>query len=341
MLQLKYKILDYAFEYPFALAKGLKTHQPALLVSLSFNKFKGLGETTEIGYYHASVNEMAETLDSKRAVIESYSMNSPERFWHFLHHLLPGDNFLISALDMAGWDLWAKMNNKTVQQLLGIEPSGKEPVTDYTIGFNDPEAIRSRVQEKPFPAYKLKIGGSDDLAALEALREATNALIRVDANEGLSLEEALSILPYLEKYDVELLEQPLHRDDIEGLEVLKRQTSIPIIADEACRDEQDLVKCLGRYDGINIKLSKCGGLTPALSMIKTIKTAGKKVMLGGMCENVTGATALAQLLPFADYADIDGPLLFKAPYGKGLVYEGGRISLPKGFGFGVTLPERF
>jgi L-alanine-DL-glutamate epimerase-like enolase superfamily enzyme len=335
MLKLDYQIHDLPFEYPFELAKGLKTRQPLLLVSLGFRNLRGYGETTEIRYYNNSVQAMADQLEQQRRVIEGYSINSPERFWHFLHHLFPGNNFLISALDIAGWDLWGRMNGRSVQQLMRISGVNNPP-TDYTIGFSQPEAIAQRVTEKRFPVYKLKVGGKGDLKSLEALRSATDAAIRVDANEGWTLEEAKFILPYMEKWDVELIEQPFDRADVTSLKAVRGLTSIPVIADEACRDENDLDVCLEHYDGINIKLSKCGGLTPALRMIERIKKAGKKVMLGGMCESTVGATALAQLLPLADYADIDGPLLLKENIGHGLTYDRGAIQLPPGPGLGVT-----
>jgi L-alanine-DL-glutamate epimerase-like enolase superfamily enzyme len=336
MLQLKYQAHDLAFEYPFAISKGLKTHQPSLLVSLGMGRLSGHGEATAIGYYNVNIPDMIVQLEKNRAVLERYALMSPERFWHFLHHLLPGHNFLIAALDMAGWDLWAQLNRRPLFSMLGLQ-WGETPLTDYTIGINTPEEIAERVKEKPFPIYKLKVGSENDLPALEALRKATNAIIRIDANEGWSLEQAKIILPYLEEWNIELIEQPLHRDDIDGMKALKTLTAIPIIADEACREEKDLDACLERYDGINIKLAKCGGITPALRMIKKIKDAKKKLMLGGMCESITGATCLAHLLPLADYADIDGPLLLKENIGQGLTYDNGKMILPQRTGSGVIL----
>lgn len=329
MLQLKYRRYDLPFEYPFAIAKGTKTHQPTLVLSLGLGRLTGYGEATEIGYYNANLDEMIVLLEKNRHTIERYALNGPERFWHFLHHLLPGQPFLIAALDMAGWDLWAQLNRKPLYALIGLQWKNI-PLTDYTIGINDPEAIRQRVIERPYPIYKLKMGGGQDLAGLEALRSVTSSAVRVDANEGWSLEEAKRIVPELERLDVELIEQPLHRDDKEGMKALKQLTRLPIIADEACREEKDVAACLEMYDGINIKLAKCGGITPALSMIRAALKAGKKIMLGGMCENVVGATVLAHLLPLANYADIDGPLLLKERVGEGLIYNGAEISLPEG-----------
>lgn len=336
MLQLKYQSYDLPFGYPFAISKGLKTHQPTLILSLGLGRLVGYGETTSIGYYNADVAEMIVLLEKNRVVLEKYALNGPDRFWHFLHHLLPGQNFLISALDMAGWDLFAQLNRRPLYALIGLQWKNI-PLTDYTIGINSPEAIAARVKAKPAPIYKLKVGSEDDLPALEALRKATDAIIRIDANEAWTIEQLEKMLPLLEKMDIELIEQPLNRHDTEGMRKLKTLTNIPIIADEACREEKDVESCFELYDGINIKLSKCGGITPALNMIRAAKKAKKKVMLGGMCESSVGATALAHLLPLADYADIDGPLLLAENIGKGLSYENGLISVPAVPGIGVSM----
>src|SRR5690606_37263001 len=150
------------------------------------------------------------------------------------------------------------------------------------------------------------------------LRSATTAAIRIDANESWTLEAALELLPWLEQYGVELIEQPFRADDLAAVETFRSRTKIPLIADEACKTFEDLEACLPLYDGINFKLSKCGGLTPAFRMAMSIKQHQKLIMLGGMCESYVGATAVAQLLPVADFADIDGPLLLKENCGSGI-----------------------
>lgn len=335
MLQLNYKSFNLPFQYPFTISKGVKAHQPTLVVVLQFGKLIGVGEATAISYYNVTVENMKALLEEKRQAIEKYALISPERFWHFLHHLLPEQNFLIAALDIASWDIWAKLKSQPLWQLLGLEWKHVPP-TDYTIGTFALDEIAERVKANPYPIYKLKVGSENDLPALQALRESTDAVIRIDANEGWSAETARYIYPYLEKFKVELIEQPLHRDDEEGLIRLKEIASIPIIADETCRDEKDLDNCLKWYDGINIKLSKCGGITPALRMIKKIKQHNKKIMIGGMCESYPGACALANLLPAADYADIDGPLLLKENVGKGLIYDHATIQMPLLLGTGFS-----
>src|SRR5690606_25913869 len=150
---------------------------------------------------------------------------------------------------------------------------------------------------------------------------------------------AKRILPELETIGIELIEQPLAKDDIEGMRSLRQMTNIPIIADEACQGEQDLEWVAALYNGINVKLSKCSGLTPALSLIKAAKAKGLKIMLGCMSEGIVGCTALAHLLPLADYADLDGPLLLEDNTYSGMQIENGIISLSEGWGLGLSRRE--
>lgn len=337
MLQLSYHTYRLPFHYPFGISKGLKTEQATLVVELGLGNLKGYGEATSIAYYNADVSDMIVQLEKNRAEIERYALASPERFWHFLHHLLPGQNFLISALDCAGWDLFAALNRRPLYALLGLQWKNV-PLTSYTIGLTDPEAVPAIIHDHPYPIYKLKMGGRNDLATLKAVRAAApGAELRVDANEAWQLSELLPLLPELDHCGVRMLEQPLHRDDWDGMKQLKERTNILLIADEACREAQDLDAALMHFDGINLKLSKCGGITPAISMIKSVKKAGKKLMLGGMCESIPGATILAHLLPLADFADIDGPLLLKENVGKGLIYEGAGMKLPQRTGSGIMM----
>lgn len=336
MLLLKFKEFSLPFEFPFTISKGTKTHQPTLILSLSLgSRFTGYGEATSIAYYNANIEEMIVLLQKNKRAIESYALNGPERFWHFLHHLLPEQNFLIAALDTAGWDLWAQMNHKPLHALIGLQWKNI-PETDYTIGINHVEDVLERIKQKPYSIYKIKVGSENDLATIEAISKTTNATLRVDANEGWTLNDAKYIVKELNNFNIDCIEQPLHRDDTDGVLALKELTNIPIIADEACQNESQAELCLKIYDGINVKLSKCGGITPAINIIKKIKAARKKLMLGGMCETNVGATALAHLLPLADFADIDGPLLLAQNIGKGLSYQNGLIGINRLPGLGIS-----
>ncbi len=319
MLSLKYNQLNSAFEYPFVTHKGAKTHQPSLVVSLGLGPMVGYGEAPAISYYNVTVEGMTELLLSKKQMIERYAMIDPQRFWHFLHHLIPGQHFLTAALDIAGWDLFGKMRRQPVYKLLGYE-KGALPVTDYTIGIAPVEEMMAKMQQHPWPIYKIKVGQPDDIGIIEALRQHTTADFRIDANEGWNFDDAKKLLPELKKLGVTLIEQPLQKTEWDAMKELLTLTDIPLIADESCVTEDDVKKCFGSFTGINIKLTKCGGLTPATRMIKEARTLGMKVMVGSMNETSIGTAAIAHLLPAVDYVDADGPLLLKEDAATGLTY---------------------
>lgn len=334
MLGVQYYPFELAFEYPFTTHKGTKTHQPTLVVSLGMGNMRGFGEAPAISYYGVTIESMIEALNEKKGVIERYALTDMQRFWHFLHHLLPGQNFLIAALDIAGWDLFAQMRRKPLYELLGLKWE-RIPLTDYTIGMGTSEEMVSKMEAHPWPVYKVKVGNADGIDLLRALRKHTNAPFRVDANEGWTFEEAKSLLPELEQLNVTLVEQPLNREDTEAMKELKQISKLPLYADESCRTEDEVKKCAESFHGINIKLTKCGGITPALRMIEEARKLGLKVMMGSMNENTIGSAAIANLLPLLDEVDADGPLLLKEDIAEGLKYENGIISLSGGNGLGI------
>jgi L-alanine-DL-glutamate epimerase-like enolase superfamily enzyme len=149
----------------------------------------------------------------------------------------------------------------------------------------------------------------EDIRTLELLRKHTGTSFRIDANAAWELSTALELIPRLKELNVELVEQPLAKDDWDGMKILYEKSVLPIFADESCVSEQDVNRCIGYYHGINIKLTKCSGITPARRMIEHAKANGLKLMLGCMNESVVGTAALAHLAPLADFMDMDGPLL--------------------------------
>lgn len=335
MLRLDYQQHELAFEYPFQISKGMKTHQPTLAIFLGLGAQYGLGEATAIQYYNTSMESMIHTLDKYASMIKKYAYNGPERFWHYLHHLIPNDPFLIAALDCASWDMWSKLQGLSVRDMLRLEIDRSIP-SDYTIGIGSAEETLEKYAAHPYPIIKLKVGNNPNFDQLKTLLEHTKATIRLDANEAWNEETLHAYLPLLDPERIECLEQPFHRDDLALLKLYKGKCEIPVIADEAIFDMNSLQRLLPYYDGVNIKLSKCSGLTPSLAMIKQIKEANKKVMLGSMSESNIGAAALAQLLPLADYADIDGPLLLKENIGSALIYDkDGNIQFPHKMGIGI------
>jgi len=186
-----------------------------------------------------------------------------------------------------------------------------------------------------FEVYKVKVGFSGDIEIIKGIREVTDKRIRVDANGGWSAEEAIKKINQLEELGVELVEQPLKADDIEGLKLVRQNTFLPIILDEPICTSQDIAQFVGLCDGINIKLMKCGGLTEALKMINLAKSLKLKTMLGCMIESSLGITAMAHLASLADYLDLDGNLLISNDPFDGVKLANGKLVLPEGAGLGV------
>ncbi|GGH67558.1 L-alanine-DL-glutamate epimerase-like enolase superfamily enzyme [Filimonas zeae] len=334
---LHYRTYDLPFEYPFTISNGrTKTHQPTLIVALQLGPFWGFGEAPAISYYNITVAQMVADLEAKKRMVEKFALTEPERYWHYLHHLYPQNPFLVCALDMAGWDLFGKMKGKPLYELWNTSFTDNTPVTDYTIGIDTIDTMVAKMKAKPWPVYKIKLGTPDDIGIIEALREHTDAVFRVDANAAWTLEEALEKIPQLKALGVELIEQPLARDNWEGMKVLYQQSPLPLFADESCVLEGDVVKCKDHFHGINIKLTKCSGITPAIRMIRQARELGLKVMMGSMNESSIGSAAIAAFLPQLDYADLDGPLLLKEDKATGIVYNNGRVELSGKPGLGIT-----
>ncbi len=335
-IRIKYYQNNLKFKYPFTISKGTKTHQSSLLVELDFNGILGYGEAPAINYYGITVERMIADIERKRAFLENYSFTHPDRYWHYLHHLFPLNPFLIAALDIATWDIYGKLKNQPLFELWDTNMANA-PLTDYTIGIDSIEKMQQKMEEKPWPIYKIKLGTKEDIAIMETLRKHSDATFRVDANAGWSLEEALEILPVLHKLNVELVEQPLAKDNWEGMKVLYEQSPLPLIADESCVGEMDVKKCRNHFHGINIKLTKCSGITPALRMIEEARNLGLKIMIGSMNESTVGSAAIVHLSPQVDYIDADGPLLLEEDIATGLDYAAGRIGIANKPGLGVEL----
>jgi L-alanine-DL-glutamate epimerase-like enolase superfamily enzyme len=193
-----------------------------------------------------------------------------------------------------------------------------------------------KMKAKPWPIYKIKLGTAQDAEIIRALRKHTDSVLRVDANSGWSLQQALELIPALHECGVEFIEQPLEKNDFYNMRILYENSTIPLIADESCVSEGDVEKCQGFFHGINIKLTKCSGLTPALRMIETARKLGMKVMVGSMNESSIGSAAIAHLLPLLDYVDMDGPLLLDEDLATGLEFHNGLVSLSGNPGLGIT-----
>ena len=335
-MKVSYCTYELPFNHPFTISKGTKTHQPTFIVKLDFFGITGYGEAPAISYYNIPVEKMVSDLELKKVFVEKFSFSDPDRFWHYLHHLFPQNPFLVCALDMAGWDIYGKLKKKQLHELWGLDTQ-HSPLTDYTIGIDSIENMVLKMKEKPWPIYKVKMGIEGDVEMVAALRKETDAIIRVDANAGWTLEQALQKIPQLEALGVEFIEQPLAKDNWDDMKILYEKSSLPLIADESCVKEEDVIKCVDHFHGINIKLTKCSGITPAKRLITKAKELGLKVMVGCMNESSVGTAAIAQLAPLLDYVDMDGPLLLKEDTAESVKFDFGKIIYNKVPGLGIDI----
>lgn len=335
-MKVRYWTHNLPFRHPFTISKGTKTHQPTLIVELEHLGIKGYGEAPAITYYNITVEKMVEDIERKKMFIEKFAFTEPERYWHYLHHLLPQNPFLVCALDIAAWDMYGKFKKKPLYELWKGDVS-KNPVTDYTIGIDSIDKMLEKLKEKPWPVYKIKVGTAQDIEIIKTLRQHTDAVFRVDANAAWDLETACLLIPQLKELGVELVEQPLAKDNWEGMQTLFQSSSLPLFADEACVFENDVEKCKDHFHGINIKLTKCSGITPAFRMIQKARQLDLKIMLGCMNESTVGSAAIAHLLPFVDYADLDGPLLLAEDVATGISYDFGKVAYSGNAGLGIEM----
>ena len=210
-------------------------------------------------------------------------------------------------------------------------------MTSFTIAMDEPTLMAQRAKDSGLPIIKIKLGSDDDEALVAAIRRATNAKLRVDANAGWTREQAARLIPRLKQYDVEFVEQPLPTDDIEGLHWLHAQNlGMPIFADESAKTSRDVAALAGAVDGIVLKLMKTGGIREALRTIAVARAHDMQIMISCMIETSIGVTAAAHLAPLCDYADLDGPLLIANDPYRGVRYDGARLSLPDKPGLGIS-----
>lgn len=330
---------ELRFRYPFAISGGrIKSVQEALIIRLSDGVHCGFGEAPAITYYNVTVDGMMRELLEVLPKLELLVFDRPESFYGELLALIP-DSFLRCAIDMAAWDLYGKRVSTPLRSLLGF--SGKAPaLCDYTIGLAPLPEMIARMQEFPWPIYKVKLGQTNDLEIMENLCRNSSAIFRVDVNGGWTVEEALEKIPVLTKLGVELIEQPLPPQLNEEMKKLREVASVPLIADESCVSEQDVELCAGLFDGINIKLTKCGGITPARRMLGKARDLGLKTMMGSMNECSIGASAVAAFLPQLDFADLDGPLLLENDLASGLIFKNGEVRISENPGLGIELIQK-
>ncbi len=331
----------HRFELPlrhtFTISRESYSVQETLIVELEQDGLRGYGEATTNKYYGVTYERMAANLEAVRAKLADRVLEDPVALWEELAPSLAKDRFAQCALDQAAHDLWGKLKGQPVFELWGLNTE-QTPPTDYTIGIDRIDVMAKKLREFPdWPVYKIKLGTPHDLEIIQQLRQLTPAVFRVDANCGWTADEAIRNSQELGPLNVEFIEQPLPAERWDEMKRVYSQSHLPIMADESCQVEADVARCAGHFHGVNIKLVKCGGLTPARRMIAEARAAGLKVMVGCMTESSVGISSIAQLLPLLDYVDMDGALLLERDIARGVTIEQGYCRYPDRPGCGVEL----
>ncbi len=324
--------------HTFRIARSADTYRESVLLRFEDYSGEGLGEAAPITRYNQTPDSAERALASIDAKLLD-DLDYIEDTLEILDRKIGMDRAALAAVDIALHDLLGKRLEIPLYTYLGLNPE-MTPVTSYTIGIDTPDVIKEKVLEaESYPVLKVKMGLENDREIMETIRSLTDRPVRIDANEGWTREEALEKIRWLEKENVQFIEQPLPAGNLDDYRWLADKVSLPIFADESVQVAADIPKLIGAFHGINIKLMKCGGIREALKMIHTARACGMLVMLGCTIETSIGITAAAHLSPLVDYADLDGNILIENDPAVGVEVIEGKLTLPTRSGLGVSLRD--
>jgi L-alanine-DL-glutamate epimerase-like enolase superfamily enzyme len=334
-VELRTGTVSLALADEFAIARASRTSQEVVRLELEHEGIVGVGESAPIYYRGESADSAAEFLAEEAPALAGDDPFALEAIGQRVEDV-EGQAAGKAALDAALHDWIGKRLGLPVWRLLGLSPDA--PPTSYTIGIDTLEGTHRRARgARDFRALKIKVGGPEDLARVEAVRGESDVPLRVDANEGWTLETARELVPALLELGVELVEQPFPAEDLDSFRALREVAPRPsLIVDEGCHDLADVAAAATYADAINVKLAKSGGPREAVRMIHAARALGLRVMLGCMIESQLGIAPAAAIASLVDWADLDGHLLLAdAPY-TGLELRDGRVLPGPGPGLGVS-----
>ncbi|TMQ64495.1 MAG: dipeptide epimerase [Candidatus Eisenbacteria bacterium] len=325
--------LETAFEFRIAVG-GSKAHQNTL-VRIEHEGIEGLGEAAPSHYYGESraLVEAAIAAWAPHLGDDPFALDAIDQR---LDQALIGQRAARAAIESALHDWIGKRLGQPVWRLLGLNRD-TVPHSCVTLGMASPEEMERKLDTVlDFPVLKVKLGLPGDVDNLRRIRARYRGRLRVDANTAWSASDAVRALRAIEPLDIELVEQPVPRGDLDGLSWVRRHSGIPLFADESVHDPSDIANLAGRVDGVNLKLMKSGGIRRMLRTIHAARAHGMKVMLGSMVESSLALSAAAQLAPLADHLDLDGHWLLAADPFDGAPGERGKITLSDRPGVGVV-----
>lgn len=333
--ELSVEPLPLTLRHPWTLSRNTSHAKKNVLITLTRDGITGRGEAAPNVRYGQSWQTTRSALMACRPLLTNVDPFDLGQLAQKLDQALRGHPDARAAIDMALFDWIGKALKLPLHAVLGVRD--RQPLTSYTIGIDSPEKIREKIEEAhEFPLLKIKLGTERDQEILSAVRAVTDKPLMVDANEGWTdRKAALKHIQWLQGEGVILVEQPMPAGSENDVRWLREKIDMPLYADESSCHIGHIPRVVGAYDGINVKLMKCGGIFEALKMIALAHSLELGVMLGCMIESSLGITAAAQLSPFVDHVDLDGHLLLAEDPFRGVHIVEGRLHLPAHAGLGV------
>ena len=334
-MELRTRIVSLTLAEEFAISRASRSTQEVVQLELEQAGIVGAGESAPVYYRGESAESAAEFLSEEAPALAGDDPLALEAIGQRVEDV-DGQAAGKAALDGALHDWIGKRLGLPVWRLLGLSPESAP--TSYTIGIDTAQGTHRRARAAgEFRALKIKVGGADDLTRVEAVRAESNVPLRVDANEGWTLESARELVPALIELGVELVEQPFPAEDLDSFRGLRElEPRPPLVVDEGCHDLSDVAAAATYADGINVKLAKSGGLREAVRMIHAARALGLRVMLGCMIESQLGIAPAAAIASLVDWVDLDGHLLLADQPYTGLELRDGRVLPGPEPGLGVA-----
>jgi L-Ala-D/L-Glu epimerase len=337
-MKLSHQTIELKPTHPFVIARGGYAHHRNVIVRISDEDgLEGFGEAAPNRYYGESVATVIAALGQFKPLLERADPISLESIEGQLNRTLRGNASAKSAVSSALHDLLGKRLGLPVHRIWGLDPATALQ-SSFTIAIAENHELEQRIREaREYPILKIKLGTDRDMEIIRIIRNAApDKRLRVDANAAWTAKHAVRMSDFLGDQGVEMLEQPVAANDIEGLRFVRKRSKLPVFADESCLVSTDIAMLAGAVDGINIKLAKCGSLREALRMVHTARALDMQVMAGCMIESSLGISAIAQIAPLLDAADFDGAALLSSDPFRGTSITGGSIKLSDAPGLGAS-----
>ena len=338
-MNLDYTTYRIICSHPFGISRSTHTYYDIVYIYISDGEYIGRGEAAPSVRYDESTNQIITHLKSIDNIDNNLNLEEGA-FWCKKNS--NGISSLEAALSTAWLDLWTKKNNRRICTYFN---SGKNMLyTSFTIAIGDLDLIPKKIEEaKSYNILKIKLGINEqhDKNIIKLIRKETDKIIRVDANEGWDLDTGKKMCKWLADHNVEFVEQPFKAQNLGDTAKLREVSPLPLIADENSIKSSNIPDIAHAFDGINIKLMKCGSLFEAKKMIDLARKYDMKIMLGCMVESSIGITAMSNLSPQVDFADLDGNLLIDNDPYIGVKVVDGKLKLPSGDGLGLTLNQKY